>query len=102
MKNNSSIYYVIHSKLKKIQKKYLLIKKLMKLFKQLLIITIKNLILNPKKIRKWYKMGMHPPAPRPLKQKIIKNYANKFLITFFVETGTFLGEMVYATRKIFD
>lgn len=78
-----------------------MIKILIKTLKQILFTKIYIKILNLRELRKWFKMGMHPPPPPTLKQKIVKIYANKFLINIFIETGTYLGEMVNATRKIF-
>ena len=37
-----------------------------------------------------------------LKQKIVKNYAKKFRLKVLIETGTCIGEMLYATRKNFE
>jgi len=78
-----------------------MIKILIKNLKQILFTKIYIKILNLRELRKWFKMGIHPPSPPTLKQKIVKMYANKFLINIFIETGTYLGEMVNATRKIF-
>ena len=45
---------------------------------------------------------MQTSPPAILKQKIVKKYANKFSINLFVETGTFYGSMVYATKNVFE
>lgn len=41
-----------------------------------------------------------PPQPR-VKQGYVKDYAARFGLSVFVETGTYLGDMVNAVRKIF-
>ena len=63
---------------------------------------IKKTILNRKNARKRYKMAKNQPPPPLFKQKIVKRYANKFSINLFVETGTYMGAMVNATRDVFD
>jgi hypothetical protein len=37
-----------------------------------------------------------------MKQKIVSSYARQFSIRNLVETGTYLGDMVYANRNVFD
>ena len=64
------------------------------------ITYIHDKILNLIELRKWFKTDIiHPP--HILKQKIVKIYAKKFIISTFVETGTYLGEMIDATKKKF-
>jgi protein-L-isoaspartate O-methyltransferase len=41
------------------------------------------------------------PPPHIVKQKVIEEYQNKFAVNVLVETGTFMGEMLYAQRKNF-
>jgi len=45
-----------------------------------------------------------PPIPPPHAYKIatVLNYARRFDIPTFIETGTYLGDMVEATRRHFD
>ena len=78
-----------------------------------LTITLKNLIyptilydlIRPVKqmmdLLLWYKRGRHAPLPHLIKQKIVKEYARRFNTKTFIETGTYLGDMIFATRKIF-
>ena len=64
------------------------------------ITDIRDKVLNLIELRKWFKTDIvHPP--HLLKQKIVKLYAKKFKIKIFVETGTYLGEMIDATKKRF-
>lgn len=49
----------------------------------------------------WQKTG-EGPAPATVKHRIVRNYAKAHQIKIFVETGTFLGDMIEAVRKDFD
>ncbi|KKK99589.1 hypothetical protein LCGC14_2631260 [marine sediment metagenome] len=64
------------------------------------IANIHDKILNLIELRKWFESDITHP-PHILKQKIVKLYAKKFSIKTFVETGTYLGEMIDATKKKF-
>ncbi|MFC1488225.1 hypothetical protein ACFL6B_00090 [Thermodesulfobacteriota bacterium] len=44
--------------------------------------------------RRWLKLGKPIPPPHTVKQMIVKEYAKKFKTRIFVETGTYLGDMV--------
>lgn len=59
-------------------------------------------LLQKKQLRDWFKRGKKPPTPQPIKQLIVKQYASKYSIKNFIETGTYLGSMVDASRDIFD
>jgi hypothetical protein len=61
---------------------------------------IKN-IRYKKKYRKWTLSGKPIPPPHMLKQITVKTYAVQFGIDIFVETGTYLGEMVGAVKYSF-
>lgn len=50
----------------------------------------------------WEKRGRRPPTPHLAKQTIVREYANKFSAKTLVETGTYLGEMVDATKDLFE
>jgi len=62
---------------------------------------IKEAISARKKEFLWKLKGRPVPAPHVIKQKIIKNYANRFNINTMIETGTFMGEMIDAVLNIF-
>ena len=52
--------------------------------------------------REWLKAGKPIPQPHLVKQMIIKEYAREFNLSVFVETGTYLGDMVHAVEDVFD
>lgn len=60
-----------------------------------------KIIYTMKLMRKWIKAGKTPPPPHFFKQKIVKAYAKRYSIDILIETGTYLGEMVLATKKTF-
>ncbi|MCX7747194.1 MAG: hypothetical protein N2645_09930 [Clostridia bacterium] len=62
---------------------------------------IKRKISNALVFSKWEKEGYPVPPPHIVKQKIIKYYANRFSANVLVETGTFMGDMLYAMRRNF-
>lgn len=59
-----------------------------------------------KKYRKWILSDKPIPPPHIVKQITVKTYAAQFGIDSFVETGTYLGEMVgavkYSFKKIYS
>src|SRR5215216_2174234 len=52
--------------------------------------------------RTWEKQGRPSPPPHIVKEELIKEYAKAFKTNILVETGTYLGDMVYAMRKSFS
>jgi len=50
----------------------------------------------------WYMRGKPDPPPPPVKQRTVKDYAERFNLTTLVETGTYLGDMLRATKNNFD
>jgi hypothetical protein len=57
---------------------------------------------NQKKFRNWLKNGKPLPPPHIVKQLAIKEYAKRFRLTSFIETGTYQGEMIDAVKGTFD
>lgn len=57
---------------------------------------------NNKKKKKWFKEGKPVPVPHVIKQEIIVEYKNKHNISTLVESGTYLGDMVWAQQDNFD
>ncbi len=55
-----------------------------------------------KELRDWEKKGKPVPPPPLVKQRIVKEYAKKFYINTLVETGTYLGDMIDATKHTFS
>lgn len=50
----------------------------------------------------WIGRGKTPPTPHLIKQALVKQYADKYKLKTFIETGTYLGVMVDAVKKSFD
>lgn len=51
---------------------------------------------------KWRAMRMPSPPPHFIKLRIIKNYAKKFAINVFIETGTYRGDTTMSLGNIFN
>jgi hypothetical protein len=49
-----------------------------------------------KKMRRWEKSGSRLPMPNLGRQRVVKEYIEKFSPDVFIETGTYKGKMVYA------
>lgn len=50
----------------------------------------------------WLELGKPIPSPHIIKQMTVKEYANKYGPKIFIESGTYLGEMVCSVRSAFD
>lgn len=57
---------------------------------------------NKKKKSRWIKQGQPLPIPHILKQETINEYQIKHKATILVESGTYLGDMVWAQQDNFD
>jgi hypothetical protein len=55
-----------------------------------------------KALRTWEKIGRSSPPPHVVKEHLIRDYARTFNTGILIETGTYLGDMVYAMRKSFS
>ena len=55
-----------------------------------------------KAYRRWLSRGGQTTIPFFLKPSVIKTFAQKYAIRVFVETGTYLGDMVAAVSSDFD
>lgn len=53
------------------------------------------------RIKNWEMSGKTGPAPHTLKFKAIKENAEKFKPAVFIETGTYMGEMVEKVKRLF-
>lgn len=58
-------------------------------------------ILELIRIREWEKRGKCGEPPTLIKQKTVKEYAYLFNIDTLIETGTYIGQMVSATKDAF-
>lgn len=54
-----------------------------------------------KDYRAWLQAGKPIPPPDIVKQMTVKEYANNYKIRVFIETGTYLGDMVWAVKDNF-
>jgi hypothetical protein len=54
-----------------------------------------------KQSNEWVRDGRKGAPPDLIKQRIVRKYRRQYHITVLVETGTYLGDMVYAVRKDF-
>lgn len=61
-----------------------------------------EVVIGPMLVLYWEIKGKPVPPPHFLKQRIVKQYAKRFSFHTLLETGTFLGDMVYATRRTFS
>lgn len=52
-------------------------------------------------LRDWEKKGRPVPPPHAVKIEAIKKYAKKFSLSTLVETGTYLGATIDATKETF-
>src|SRR5262245_53964313 len=52
--------------------------------------------------RTWEQQGRPVPPPHVIKEELIREYADTFKTNILIETGTYLGDMVYALRKSFS
>ena len=51
--------------------------------------------------KRWIHQGKPVPPPHVVKQKVVEEYKKKFEIDTLIETGTFLGDMVYSQKNNF-
>jgi len=49
----------------------------------------------------WINAGRPVPPPHSIKRRVLREYANRQGLRIFVETGTYLGDMVEAMRRRF-
>lgn len=55
-----------------------------------------------KEFAEWERRGRPNPPPHIVKQKTIREFADKFRLRILVETGTYYGDMVEAMKNHFD
>ncbi len=52
-------------------------------------------------IQAWRRSGSPVPPPHVYKQKVLSRYASRYQLSTLVETGTYLGDMIFCMRKRF-
>lgn len=65
-----------------------------------LIIVLRDYFRNRIEINKWQNAGS--PPPHAYKILVVKKYAMGFSINNFIETGTYMGQMIYAVKNLFN
>jgi hypothetical protein len=51
---------------------------------------------------RWLGGGKKPPPPHIVKQRILVDFAQRYQLATLIETGTYLGDMVWAVRNQFE
>lgn len=64
--------------------------------------AIRQGLWDVKDVYLWLRRGKAPPLPPVLKHWVVKRYAARFGTRTLIETGTFQGRMVAASRDSFD
>jgi hypothetical protein len=59
-------------------------------------------VLERRAARRWQTSGGDDSPPPYVKHNLIREYRRRFATPFLVETGTFLGDSIYALRRDFD
>lgn len=62
---------------------------------------LRNLLAN-RLYRNWEEDGKPIPPPNVLKQRVLREYAQRYGTRILIETGTFYGDMVEAMKVDFD
>ena len=62
---------------------------------------IRGAVREEMEIESWKRMGKPVPPPHIVKQRTLKEYARRFSIRTFIETGTYYGDMVDACKGSF-
>jgi len=63
--------------------------------------TLYQRVIAARDLRRWERTGRSSPPPHCVKQRILAAHATAFEVGMLVETGTYLGDMAYAMRRIF-
>lgn len=56
---------------------------------------------NRRAVALWKRQGCPAPPPQAVKYQVIRDHAAQAGIGLFIETGTYLGDSIYANRNIF-
>ena len=57
---------------------------------------------NKLQIARWVKKGKPMPVPHAIKQELVARYGKKHSISTLVESGTYLGDMIWAQQDNFE
>lgn len=57
---------------------------------------------NRRELEMWEQQGRPIPPPHIVKQRVVRQYAERFRLKILIESGTYLGAVVYAMRHRFD
>ena len=52
-------------------------------------------------VSKWERAGCPDPPPHPIKQRVLREHAQRFGLDVLVETGTFTGHMIASMKDDF-
>lgn len=56
---------------------------------------------NLRQLVQWNLSDRTQPPPQFIKQRIVKEYQRRYALSVFIETGTYLGDMIDAVRDVF-
>ena len=56
----------------------------------------------PADLRRWLRTGKTGPVPHLAKQAVLRAMHDRYRLPVLVETGTYLGDMVYAMHGVFE
>jgi hypothetical protein len=66
------------------------------------LFNIRQWVRDKEVLKTWERAGRPIPPPQIYKHKVIKKYQADFQLHTLIETGTFLGDTIAATSKLFD
>ena len=75
---------------------------LKKLIRRTPIYPALRIIRQNRKFKEWERCGRPAPPPHIVKQRTIREFAEKFGVKVLIETGTYYGDMVEAMKNYFD
>ena len=64
-------------------------------------VTIKGPLVRERRVAQWRREGSPLPPPQAFKETVIDTHRKTSGYTTFIETGTYLGDMVAAQRDVF-
>lgn len=61
-----------------------------------------QVVRQARQYRSWLRAGRPAPPPHRVKQRVIRGFAASTGVRVFIETGTYMGDMVKAMSRTFD